>query len=86
MCISSWPLVITFSGLCNVFLDYFPINIQTLQDKLDDSAFKILTDYQAATVTLLALMSASTGDVSKYFLFRLLVSFILDKSFVEVDP
>jgi hypothetical protein len=34
------------------------------QDKLDDSAFKILTEYQTATVTLLSLLSASTGDVS----------------------
>ncbi|KAL7207670.1 hypothetical protein ACSBR1_029591 [Camellia fascicularis] len=33
-----------------------------LQDKLDDSAYKILMDYHSATVTLLALMSAATGD------------------------
>lgn len=33
-----------------------------LKDKLDDSAFKTLMDYQSATVTLLALMSASTND------------------------
>lgn len=35
------------------------------QDKLQESAYKILTEYQAATVTLLSLISASTGDVSK---------------------
>ncbi|KAI8002287.1 hypothetical protein LOK49_LG08G00423 [Camellia lanceoleosa] len=33
-----------------------------LLDKLDDSAYKILMDYHSATVTLLALMSAATGD------------------------
>lgn len=33
---------------------------------MDDSAYKVLTDYQTATVTLLALMSAATGDVSKH--------------------
>ncbi|XP_010520295.1 PREDICTED: E3 UFM1-protein ligase 1 homolog [Tarenaya hassleriana] len=35
--------------------------ISRLKDKLDESAYKTLTDYQTATVTLLALMSASTG-------------------------
>lgn len=39
--------------------------VSIFQDKLDDSAYKILTDYQTATVTLLALISAATGDVSK---------------------
>lgn len=34
------------------------------QEKLDDSAYKILMDYHTATVALLALMSAATGDVS----------------------
>lgn len=33
------------------------------QDKLDDSAHKILSDYQTATVTLLSLISAAVGDV-----------------------
>ena len=36
------------------------------QGKVDESAYKILTDYQTATVTFLALLSAATGDVSKY--------------------
>lgn len=39
----------------------------TVQGKLDDSAFKVLVDYQGATVTLLALMSAATGNVSFHF-------------------
>ncbi|KAM7278569.1 hypothetical protein ACFE04_005703 [Oxalis oulophora] len=38
------------------------IAVSHLKDKLDNSAFKILTDYQTATVTLLSLMSAATGD------------------------
>ncbi|XVF05585.1 hypothetical protein REPUB_Repub05bG0185300 [Reevesia pubescens] len=38
------------------------IAVTRLKDKLDDSAYKILTDFQTATVTLLALMSAATGD------------------------
>ncbi|OAY51745.1 E3 UFM1-protein ligase 1 homolog isoform X2 [Manihot esculenta] len=36
--------------------------VSRLKDKLDDSAYKILTDYQTATVTLLSLVSAATGD------------------------
>ncbi|KAL0847254.1 hypothetical protein Bca101_020500 [Brassica carinata] len=36
--------------------------ISHLKEKLDESAYKTLTDYQTATVTLLALMSASTGE------------------------
>lgn len=36
--------------------------ISHLKEKLDESACKTLTDYQTATVTLLALMSASTGE------------------------
>ncbi|XP_050211386.1 E3 UFM1-protein ligase 1 homolog [Mercurialis annua] len=36
--------------------------VSRLKDKLDDSAFKILTDYQSATVALLSLVSASTGE------------------------
>ncbi|KAF3544689.1 hypothetical protein DY000_02008214 [Brassica cretica] len=36
--------------------------ISHLKDKLDESTYKTLTDYQTATVTLLALMSASTGE------------------------
>lgn len=40
-----------------------------LQDKLDDLAFKTLTDYQGATVSLLSLISAGTGDVSSDFMF-----------------
>ena len=33
-------------------------------DKLDDSAYKILEEYPAATVTLLTLTSAAKGDAS----------------------
>lgn len=36
--------------------------VSRLKDKLDDSASKILIDYHSATVSLLALMSAATGD------------------------
>ncbi|RYR24330.1 hypothetical protein Ahy_B02g057830 isoform A [Arachis hypogaea] len=36
---------------------------KTFQDKLDESAHKVLTDYQAAAVTLLALLSAAPGDI-----------------------
>ncbi|CAL9247464.1 unnamed protein product [Arabidopsis halleri] len=36
--------------------------ISHLKDKLDETAYKTLTDYQTATVTLLALMSASSGE------------------------
>ncbi|CAM8879118.1 unnamed protein product [Rhodiola kirilowii] len=36
--------------------------ITRLEDKLDASSYKILLDYHRATVTLLALMSASVGD------------------------
>ncbi|KAK1256899.1 hypothetical protein QJS04_geneDACA014646 [Acorus gramineus] len=35
------------------------------QDKLSDSAYSVLMDYHAATVTLLALQSAATGDITK---------------------
>ncbi|KAJ8751528.1 hypothetical protein K2173_016760 [Erythroxylum novogranatense] len=38
------------------------IAVSRLKDKLEDSAYKILTDYQSATVTLLSLLSAATGD------------------------
>ncbi|KAF6164353.1 hypothetical protein GIB67_037510 [Kingdonia uniflora] len=38
------------------------VSIARLKDKLEDSAHKILTDYHAATVTLLALLSAATDD------------------------
>ncbi|CAJ1979395.1 unnamed protein product [Sphenostylis stenocarpa] len=38
------------------------VAISHLKDKLDESAFKILTDYQTATVTLLTLLAASPGD------------------------
>ncbi|XVE59187.1 hypothetical protein DITRI_Ditri05aG0025200 [Diplodiscus trichospermus] len=38
------------------------VAVTRLKDKLDASAYKILTDFQTATVTLLALMSAATGD------------------------
>lgn len=40
---------------------------QFWQDKLDDPAFKVLVDYQAATVALLALMSGATDNVSVSF-------------------
>lgn len=43
------------------------------QDKLDESAYKILTDFQTATVTLLALMSAATGDVSYTIIFAIIL-------------
>ncbi|KAL5130322.1 E3 UFM1-protein ligase 1 [Glycine soja] len=38
------------------------VAISHLKDKLDESACKILTDYQTATVTLLTLLAASPGD------------------------
>ncbi|GLU11700.1 hypothetical protein SLE2022_284260 [Rubroshorea leprosula] len=38
------------------------VAVNRLKDKLDDSPYKILTDYQSTTVTLLALMSAAAGD------------------------
>ncbi|TYJ33441.1 hypothetical protein E1A91_A05G104200v1 [Gossypium mustelinum] len=38
------------------------VAVTRLKDKLDDSAYKILTDFQTATVTLLALISAAAGD------------------------
>lgn len=38
------------------------VAVSRLKDKLDDSAYKILEDYHGATVTLLTLMSAATGD------------------------
>ncbi|CAN4119993.1 unnamed protein product [Withania somnifera] len=36
--------------------------VSRLKDKLDDSAFKTLVEYQSATVGLLALMATATGD------------------------
>ncbi|KAI7751445.1 hypothetical protein M8C21_001181 [Ambrosia artemisiifolia] len=38
------------------------VAISKLKDKLDETAYKTLEDYHAATVTLLTLISASTGD------------------------
>ncbi|KAG6583453.1 E3 UFM1-protein ligase 1-like protein, partial [Cucurbita argyrosperma subsp. sororia] len=38
------------------------VAISRLKDKLDESAYKILSDYQSATVTLLSLISAAVGD------------------------
>ncbi|XP_061354070.1 E3 UFM1-protein ligase 1 homolog isoform X2 [Gastrolobium bilobum] len=38
------------------------VAISLLKDKLDESAYKVLTDYQTATVTVLALLSAAPGD------------------------
>ncbi|XP_027087980.1 E3 UFM1-protein ligase 1 homolog isoform X1 [Coffea arabica] len=38
------------------------IAVSRLKDKLDDPAFKVLADYQAATVALLALMSGTTSS------------------------
>ncbi|CAN0853952.1 E3 UFM1-protein ligase 1 homolog [Linum grandiflorum] len=38
------------------------IAVSRLKDKLDSAAYKILTEYQTATVKLLALSSAATGD------------------------
>lgn len=38
------------------------VAISHLKNKLDDTAHKVLVDYQTATVTLLTLLSASTGD------------------------
>ncbi|XP_015058881.1 E3 UFM1-protein ligase 1 homolog [Solanum pennellii] len=36
--------------------------VSRLKDKLDDSAFKTLVDYQSGTVSVLALMAAATGE------------------------
>ncbi|XP_060170255.1 E3 UFM1-protein ligase 1 homolog [Lycium barbarum] len=36
--------------------------VSRLKDKLDESAFKTLVDYQSGTVSVLALMAAATGD------------------------
>ncbi|KAK4709585.1 hypothetical protein R3W88_030510 [Solanum pinnatisectum] len=36
--------------------------VSRLKDKLDDSAFKTLVDYQSGTVSVLALMASATGD------------------------
>ncbi|XLU65160.1 hypothetical protein S245_024369, partial [Arachis hypogaea] len=33
--------------------------LKTFQDKLNESAHKVLTDYQAATVTLIAIISCT---------------------------
>ncbi|XP_047307875.1 E3 UFM1-protein ligase 1 homolog [Impatiens glandulifera] len=38
------------------------VAVARLKDKLDDSAYKILFDYQNATVTLLSLISAASGE------------------------
>ncbi|KAL3530680.1 hypothetical protein ACH5RR_010002 [Cinchona calisaya] len=38
------------------------IAVSRLKEKLDDPAFKVLVDYQAATVSLLALMSGATTN------------------------
>lgn len=38
------------------------VAISKLKEKLDDSAYKTLEEYHGATVTLLTLISASTGD------------------------
>ncbi|KAL3850723.1 hypothetical protein ACJIZ3_012605 [Penstemon smallii] len=38
------------------------VAVSRLKDKLDDSAFKTLADYQSAAVTLLSLISAGTGS------------------------
>ncbi|GJW09334.1 E3 UFM1-protein ligase 1 [Tanacetum coccineum] len=38
------------------------VAITKLKDKLDDSAYKTLEEYHAATVTLLTLISAASGD------------------------
>ncbi|KAG8387771.1 hypothetical protein BUALT_Bualt02G0055900 [Buddleja alternifolia] len=38
------------------------VAISRLKDKLDDTAFKTLSDYQNAAVTLLSLISAGTGN------------------------
>ncbi|KAI4322188.1 hypothetical protein L6164_021905 [Bauhinia variegata] len=48
------------------------VAISQLKDKLDESAYKILTDYQAATVTLLAQLSAPTGDEDDFISGRIL--------------
>ncbi|XP_057954864.1 E3 UFM1-protein ligase 1 homolog [Malania oleifera] len=39
------------------------VAVSRLKDKLDGSAYKILMEYHAATVTLLGLLSAATDDV-----------------------
>lgn len=38
------------------------VAVSRLKDKLDDSAFKTLSDYQKAAVTLLSLMASATGN------------------------
>ncbi|KAM7496638.1 hypothetical protein LguiA_021052 [Lonicera macranthoides] len=38
------------------------VAVSRLKDKLDDASYKILLDYHSATVTLLQLMAAATGD------------------------
>ncbi|KAF8397566.1 hypothetical protein HHK36_016486 [Tetracentron sinense] len=38
------------------------VAVSRLKDKLEDSAHKVLMDYHTATVTLLALQAAATGD------------------------
>lgn len=47
------------------------------QDKLDDTAYKILMDYHSATVTLLALISAATDDVSNSFMEQHSIRFLM---------
>lgn len=62
------------------------ITTRYFQDKLDDSAHKILTDYQTATVTLLALISAASGDVSRHFAFFLSDSRVRSYVLITIDP
>lgn len=61
LCMLYWPCKMLFYSYCYLFsytkFEYFS------QDKLDPSAHKILTDYHSATVTLLALVAAGTGEV-----------------------
>lgn len=58
-----------------------------LQDKLDDSAFKSLSDYQKATVTLLSLMSSATGNVSSVqsCIFFLRIPWCIDDDSLKVS-
>lgn len=53
----------------NIFVNFFRILVSHFfcQDKLDESACKTLADYQTATVTLLALLSAAPDDVSNFY-------------------
>lgn len=58
-------IILNWIVFCLIYLRVWMI---IFQDKLEDSAYSILMDYHTATVTLLALMSAATDDVSRNIL------------------